>query len=160
MLLFIILSRVQRTIVLKEFLKAHTEMRLIQQTPAWALHAYLRFLGLDYTTENTVTFNALGLRLPIIVDTVHAKTEVLAMNYLSRRFGNVTTEMSSDAVFAAYLRQSLIVTYQQIKRINGDEHREMLRVLPLGLNVAVGVLQDVQEFFCGDRWYIVLYSSI
>ena len=126
-------------------------MRLIQQTPAWSMHAYIRILGLEYSTENTMAFKALGLQLPIVVDEVQTKTEMLAMNYLSKRYGNISTDMSMETVFAAYLRQSLMLPFQQLKRIHKSEEKELFRVLPIGLNFAVNFMSDVREFFCGDR---------
>jgi hypothetical protein len=126
-------------------------MRLVQQTPAWSLHAYLRFLGIAYTTENTVAFKALGQQLPVLVDKVHSKTETLAMNYLCREYGNITSSMSTETVFSAYLKQSLVVPFQQLKRIGKIEEKELSRVLPFGLNIAVNAMSEVRDFFCGDR---------
>lgn len=126
-------------------------MRLIQQTPAWSLHAYIRILGVEYATENSVAFKALGLQLPIVVDKNIAKTEALALNYLAKRFGNVTTEMSTEAVFSAYLRQSLVVPFAQLKRLCKTEEEELFRSLPVGLNFAVNIMSDIRDFFAGDR---------
>lgn len=128
----------------------HT-MRLIQQEPAWALHAYLRFLNIDYHTENTFASKALGLQLPIIVDNVTTRTESLALSYLSSRYSTATTEMSADAVFSAYLKQALVIPFQQLRRNGRTDKKHLFRVLPIGLNVAFSVMDDIHEFFCGDR---------
>lgn len=126
-------------------------VRLIQQEPAWALHAYLRFLNVDYHSENTFASKALGLQLPIIVDSATTKTESLALSYLSSRYSQTTAEMSADAVFSAYLKQALAVPFQQLRRNGRIDKKNQFRVVPIGLNVAYGIMDDIHEFFCGDR---------
>ena len=126
-------------------------MRLIQQEPAWILHAYLRFLNVDYHTENTIGSKSLGLQLPIIVDKVTTRTESLALSYLSSRYSDSVTEMSADAVFSAYLKQALDIPLQQLRRDGKIDKKNLFRVLPMGLNVAFSLMDDVHEFFCGDR---------
>ena len=126
-------------------------MRLIQQNPAWTLHAYLRFLELDYTTENCVGYNALGVQLPLIVDKVYTKSEDLALNYLTKTYGGDMFELSANTMFSAFLKQSLVIPLDQIKRINGTENKNMFRAMPLGLNVAFSVMHDVREFVGGNR---------
>jgi len=89
--------------------------------------------------------------LPIIVDSATTKTESMALNYLSSRYSQTTAEMSADAVFSAYLRQALAIPFLQLRRIGRTDKKNLFRVLPIGLNVAYGVMDDIHEFFCGDR---------
>lgn len=112
-------------------------------------------MGIEYTTENTLAFKALGLQLPLLVDNVQTKTELLAMHHLSKKYGNVPSEISPEVLFAAYLRQALVAPLQQLKQINKSVNRDIYRVMPLGLNFAFSAMEDIKDFICGDRWQTV-----
>ena len=44
------------------------EIKIIQREPAWELHAYIRYLNLSYSCDDSPTNTALGLSsLPILV---------------------------------------------------------------------------------------------
>lgn len=135
-------------------------MRLIQQSPAWSLHAYIRFLGIEYTTENTLAFKALGLQLPLLVDNVNAKTELLAMHYLSKCYGNVPSEISPEVLFSAYLRQSLVTPLQQLKQIYRLVNKDIYRVMPVGLNFAYSAMEDIRDFICGNRLSFICVQGL
>eukprot|EP00600_Ochromonadales_sp_CCMP1393_P007393 CAMPEP_0174959750 /NCGR_PEP_ID=MMETSP0004_2-20121128/3347_1 /TAXON_ID=420556 /ORGANISM="Ochromonas sp., Strain CCMP1393" /LENGTH=521 /DNA_ID=CAMNT_0016208097 /DNA_START=24 /DNA_END=1586 /DNA_ORIENTATION=- len=135
------------------------ELRILEQTPAWTLHAYLRILGLNYNTERLLSFTALGQRLPLLVDGFEAKSEEVALRYLLLRYGNTSAEMSTEAVFSCYLKQSLVAPYAQIKRVVGAQKDDCRRSLPFGLNLAVCFLLDLQEFFASSRLDLVPGAS-
>ena len=41
---------------------------LIQRRPAWALHALLRFHGIEYITQNSIFDYTTGRPLPLLID--------------------------------------------------------------------------------------------
>jgi hypothetical protein len=125
-------------------------MRVVQQLPAWSLHAYMRFLGLEYSSENSVTYQALGLPLPVIVDAVNVKNDTLAMTYLSKVYGNVESEMSSDTVFAVYLKQSLVGALRQIEKHRGTATKNVFRTMPAGLQLPAYSFLNARNLFYGE----------
>jgi hypothetical protein len=134
-------------------------MRLIQQFPAWTLHAYLRILGVAYRTENSVAaLKAMGLPLPVIVDCDGKHTELLALDHLTRRYSGSATEMTTEAVFSAYLRQSLVVPFTQLKKLSKYEEAVLLNTLPFGYDAAVNITFGLKALFDDGRYPTALPS--
>lgn len=126
-------------------------MRLIQQSPAWTLHAYLRILGIAYTAENSVSAKALGVALPVVVDCNHARSELLALTHLEKQYSGSGAAMTAVTMLCAYLQQSLVLPFMQLKKVSKTEETDLFHALPSGLNLATSVMSYFRDYFDGGR---------
>lgn len=119
-------------------------MRLIQQSPAWSLHAYLRFLNIEYATENALTDRALGFKLPLIVDGINIQSFQWAANYY-------ITEISADTLLAEFLERSLTQTHKKFKELAGTKIKEQWKALPLVVYLFSTIGEKAQRFLDTNR---------
>ena len=122
-------------------------MRLIQHVPAWHIHAYLRFLGLGYTSEYVPSTVALGFELPVLVDGSSVTSCGSIMDYLLAGYGSgsVSTPVSADAVACTYLKVKLLSGFEQYKRTSGFEDKSLNATLPVGMNWLVGYSRKLRS---------------
>ena len=131
-------------------------MRLLQQCPSWSVHAYLRFLGINYTTENIITMQALGYHIPVLVDInksiVIGNNEEEILYYLAATYScHQDVEMSTDKVFATYLKFSLQDKLKYIYKSTGKYIDMIKKVIPLGLNFYYISLHQMQDYINDHR---------
>lgn len=128
-------------------------MRLIQQKPSWALHAFLRFNDLRYASEYTPSFSALGRNLPIIVTGKAVVSEEESMTYLSEQLCNDGTDhkLSLDGILAKFFKSSIVACFNQIVRYNGDYRDVVFKSSPVGLNVVFAGVLDIQNALNKDK---------
>lgn len=129
-------------------------MLVIQQLPAWSIHAYLRFLGINYLSENTLNYYALGEALPILIDGTIIKNNINdnALYYLNSLYScQNNIEMSTDKVFSIYIQQSLIKTLTLLKDKNNLQRDLFKEKLPFGFNHWILLLINIQEYFNMNR---------
>lgn len=138
-------------------------VRLLQYRPAWSLHATLRALKVQYTTENVPESSALGKKLPILIHGSHVLPEKEVWNYIreihpeSKLISNSLDD--GDAfLWRDFIELNLVTTFTLLKKVNGeavDEERKArsrnigLRILnALGRNA---VKQTVLDNFVSSQ---------
>jgi hypothetical protein len=97
----------------------------------------------------------MGLPLPVVVDGDGKHTELLALDYLTRRYSGSATEMTTEAVFSAYLRQSLVIPLTQLKKLSKYEEAVLLNTLPFGYDAIVNITFGLKAFFDDGRYWMV-----
>ena len=135
-------------------------MRLIQQRPAWSLHIYMRFIGMEYISENSPSKSALGRMLPIIVDDTSIKheREALEMLQLIKNSSLALSQTSRhdvlvDTIVSNYLRSTILATYSQLIRLYGKQKDNYKKFSPIGLGFIYSGILDMQNFFNFERLY-------
>ncbi len=92
-------------------------IRLIEHSPAWEVHAYLRFADVAYLSEYCPAPTALGRVLPVAVDrdVVHNSEQIYhcpkVMEYV-RTLSSSSTEI--DDMVACYLQCSVVRLFEQV----------------------------------------------
>lgn len=118
-------------------------MRLIQQAPAWQVHALLRILDIEYTSEFAPSSSALGMPLPVLVhDLTVVSTESDIVRYLWALFAAIVKQKSietgsidQEEIAAAFVQKRLIEPLGSYKLLRGVEQKLQFKTLPLGMNV-------------------------
>lgn len=90
-------------------------IKLIQHTPAWALHALLRFKGIPYVVMNCEFSCALSRPLPLIVDGNYALSETAAFEHI--------IESCSCSLSHA---EKMLCTYIESRLIHGLKYLKFL----------------------------------
>ncbi len=125
-------------------------MRLIEQQPSWALHAYLRFSDIRYVTEFTPSFKALGRNLPIVVDGYTVQSEEEALISIADKTNNNVAGLSYDVVLSKYLKSSLSKVFSQLVQNNGDFREDVFNSSPAGINSIFGAMYHLRKAVNGD----------
>lgn len=133
-------------------------MRLIQQRPSWSLHIYMRFIGIDYISENSPSKSALGRMLPILIDDTTIKHEREALEMLQIiKSNSLNSNYSSrhdilvDTIVSNYLRSTILATYSQLMRLYGQQKDNYKKFSPVGLGFIYSGILDLQNFFNFER---------
>ena len=126
-------------------------LRLIEQEPAWEIHAYLRFSGLSYRVEYSSLPSALGRRLPVLVDEfgVYNGDEIFrCIQSHSKQLHLSRDEKIVDELVANTIRtkfdQQLWSVLNQITNLERDH---LIISSPWGVNVYLAIMHDLQKFF-------------
>ncbi len=124
-------------------------MRLIQQKPAFSLHAFLRFSDLKYTSEYIPASTSLGRQLPLIVKEtlVSSEDEIFASTEDDKR----SNAYSCDAVLSSALKKNVVDVLHQMARKNGDDKENIFKATPLGLSFVYCRHLDAQSAVNSDR---------
>ncbi len=133
-------------------------MRLLQLSPSWAQHAYLRFSGRLYVSENCVANVALGQQLPLLVDDSYMLAEKASFEYIRNDLVSVDDQLSPDDLFinsilADHLRCAT-EAFKTLTGLNGDSKKLHSSSSALGIGFAMGKLVDMKVYFAvaEEQW--------
>lgn len=98
-------------------------VRLIQNMPAWSLHALLRFLEIPYTCENVSSLRALDITLPAIVDGNHVLSEKIAKEHLLEKRSSILVQ-KEEFIWSDYIENSIEPLLHQLKKVTGHDRIE------------------------------------
>lgn len=100
-----------------------SDIRLIQYRPAWALHAFLRFLDLPYTCQNILHNAPLGfLTPPSLITGQHSFSQPLAFEYLHHKVVGKEIEYESK-MWTTYIEANIVSVFNELM-IRGDGNNE------------------------------------
>ena len=125
--------------------------RVIEQEPAWEIHAYLRFCGLSYHVEYSTLPTALGRKLPILIDEtgVYSADEIFTcIQAHSKQLHLSRDEKGVDELVANTLRRRFErQLWDVLNRLTNIDREHILISSPLGVNLYLSMIYDLHKFF-------------
>lgn len=128
-------------------------LRLVENFPAWEIHALLRFCGVSYKVDYSPMPVALGRTLPIIIDNegVYQGKEIIECIQRHSRCKTQYHEDEIDELVSSVIRQRFDHLWTALMHSSGHEKEQAIRASPFGLNFYVGHRYDLQNWFSMQR---------